>query len=191
MPVNTINAWIAKERELGCTKPERIVLATVGKEGIAHSRIVAIRELTEQGILFFTQQGTRKTQEIEYNPKASMTLWLALQQREVMIEGQLKALTQKENEYFWSKKPKESQLRMSAYAPTSGQALSSLSELEKNYQALACLYQHREVPMSEYYCGYRLVPASFIFFTLNDSGFSEVIKYVSDEGAWASQLLSP
>lgn len=191
MPIKKINEWLQKEKELGSEHPDRIVLATAGEGGTPHSRIVAIREITDEGILFFTQRGSRKTHELEENPYASMTLWLPLQQREVMVEGKVYALSHSDCELYWAKRPREAQLRFTAFAPTSGRQLESIDVLQAEYEKLSKLYKDKDIPMCPYYYGYRLVPNAFIFYTLNDNGFSEVIKYTSHHHAWMEQLLSP
>lgn len=191
MPVKLINEWLAKEQELGSKQPNRIVLATAGRDGIAHSRIVAIREIAEKGVLFFTQRASRKTREIAENPLGSMTLWLPLQQREIVLEGKIEAIPREENEYYWSKRPREMQLRFSAYAPTSGQVLSSLDELEEKYQEILHRSGDKAVPMSEDYCGYWLVADTLVFYTLNDDGFSDVMRYRKVGEDWLIERLSP
>lgn len=48
----------------GTLNPRQAVLATCAKEAIPHARVVAIREINERGLLFFTQKGTRKFNEL-------------------------------------------------------------------------------------------------------------------------------
>lgn len=190
-PFAKIHHWIEKEKELGSAAPDRVVLATTTPQGVPHSRVVAVRELTAEGVLFFTQQGTRKTLELGENPDASMTLWLALQQRQVILDGIIQSLSQQENESFWKTMPPDRQLRFSAYAPTSGQPISSLDILESKLAELVKKFGEAEIPMSEYYCGFRLIPAFIYFYTLGTQTFSEVIRYERTQKGWDEQLLSP
>ena len=125
MPYTKMQEWLDKENDLGSENPNRVVLATATSNGIPHSRIVAVREISPKGILFFTQQGTRKVAEITENPHASMTLWLAMQQREVIIDGIIEALAQDENKYYWETMSRERQLRFSTYSPVSTQPIGS------------------------------------------------------------------
>ncbi len=186
-----INQWLNKEKELGSPSPNSIVLATAGEKGIPHSRIVAIREITEQGILFFTQRGTRKVAELTENPRASMTLWLPLQQREVIIDGFVTALNQEENEQYWNLLPYDRKLRFSAYSSTSSRPIQSLSELEEKCKTLSIQYSESTVPISPYYCGFRLIAEVLYFYTLGTTTFSEIIKYTLEQGVWQKQMLSP
>ena len=119
-----------------------------------------------------------------------MTLWLAMQQREVIIDGIIEALAQDENKYYWETMSRERQLRFSTYSPVSTQPIGSLDELEMAYLTLSTKFTST-IPMSEFYCGFRLVPKYFYFYTLHADKFSEVIQYFLEQNAWHRQLLSP
>ncbi len=86
-PFNRIDHWINNEKRLGSEEPDQVVLATVSKEGLPHSRVVALRQISEDSIVFFTQKNTKKVDDLAVNPYASMTLWLPLQQKAVVLEG--------------------------------------------------------------------------------------------------------
>ncbi len=191
MPFKQIIEWIEKEKKLGSANPDRLVLATSSKNGIPHCRIVAIKEMTDHSILFFTQLGTRKVQEIKENPIASATLWLPLQQREVMIDGMIETLSHDQNEYYWKNMPRENQLRFSSYASTSGQPIDSISVINNKLIGLKQRYLNSEIPLENCYCGYRLIPNTLYFYTLKSESFSEYIKFELHNGAWYQQLLSP
>src|SRR5579883_2276823 len=163
VPILKLNDWLEKERKLGSSNPDRAVLATAGKDNIPHSRVVAIREINEKGILFFTQRGTRKVMELS---------------REV-------------NEKYWKTLPRDRQLRFAAYAPTSTQPIQSIETINDEYHNLLKQFDRRDVPISEYYCGFRLFPEYFYFYSLGSDDFSELIKYRFNNDQWTEQLLSP
>lgn len=189
--INDINQWLEQEKSLGSPNPNNIVLATADKTGVPHSRIVAIREISTQGILFFTQRGTRKVQEIMDNPQVCMTLWLPLQQRQIIFEGSAKALNQDENESYWNLLPYDRKLRFSAYSPTSSNPIHALSDLEEKVKSLSAEYSPETIPISPYYCGFRVTLKVIYFYTLGTTTFSEVIKYTLENDIWNKQLLSP
>lgn len=190
-PIIKINEWLTKEKQLGSADPERVVLATAGKDNVPHSRIVAIREITEKGVLFFTQNGTGKVTQLTENPMAAMTLWLPLQQRQVNLEGEALPLSQEDNQTYWDALPFIRQLRFRTYAPTSGKPIQALSELDNKYAKLLKEYSEKPVPMSDNYCGFQLQPKLIYFYTLGVETFSEYIQYRYQENQWVAQLLSP
>lgn len=186
-----INEWLEKEKELGSPNPDRAVLSTATKDAIPHSRIVAIREIADNGILFFTQRDTRKVIELQDNPIVSMVLWLPLQQRQIVVEGSSHALTQEENNIYWKTMPYDRQLRFTAYAPTSGQPINSIERLENQYQTLARQYLGKEIPISDFYLGFRILPSVMYFYTLGTTTFSEVIRVSRKNNVWLEEILSP
>lgn len=190
MPFDKMLSWLKQEEDLNSPNPYNIVLAT-GSGVAIHSRIVAIREITVKGILFFTQKGSRKVAEIMENPNASMTLWLPLQQREVVVDGATYFLNQNENAIYWETLSRERQLRFSTYAPISGKVIQSAEELQQRYSALDEQYKDKAIPMSECYLGVRLVPHTFYFYTLGKDHFSEVIKYDFEYDKWHCTLHAP
>lgn len=183
--------WLKKEKELGVEQADCAVLATATATGTPHCRIVAIREIKEDSLLFFTQQKTRKVDELLNNPFAAMNFSLLMQQRQISMEGIAKPLSYEENNYYWQSLPRERQLRFSTYAPTSGQVIANLDELEEKKRELAGQFNNVLFPMSEYYCGFRFIPETFIFYTVGSITFSEVIKYSKNKHGWQQQLLSP
>lgn len=74
-PITLLTTWISEELQRGAPNPQHAILATAGKDSIPHGRVIAIREINEQGLLFFTQRGTRKVVEMTYNPIVSLTFW--------------------------------------------------------------------------------------------------------------------
>ncbi|MBS0290288.1 MAG: pyridoxamine 5'-phosphate oxidase family protein [Proteobacteria bacterium] len=189
MPIEKIANWIKEEKELGSQEAGSVVLATASSCGEVHSRIVAIRELTESGVLFFTQKRSRKAKDLNENPSASMTLWLPLQQREVVLDGAVKALDQRENEFYWEALPRERQLRFLTYK--SGEPIDTLNTLQCDYEELERKFQNKKIPINECYCGYRLIPNRIYFYTLGQNTFSQVIEYKLFAGRWESKLVSP
>jgi len=191
MPFKIIEDWLEQEKNLGSLYPNRLVLATATKDAVPHSRIVAIKEMTHESILFFTQKGTRKTLEIETNPIASATLWLPLQQREIILDGEIAPILANDNKKYWEALPRETQLKFSAYSSTSTQPINSINELEEKYDALSIQYKNSEIPLTAYYCGYRLFPKEILFYTLGTNTFSEVFQFKLINNEWKKQLLSP
>lgn len=191
MPFLKIKKWLEIEKSRGSANPDCIVLATAAMDAVPHSRIVAIKEISDSSVLFFTQPSTRKALEMKENPVASATLWLPLQQREVIMDGKIHPLSNEENEAYWEQLPRERQLRFTSYAPTSGQPIESLEILNQKQAALAATHPSGQVPMNNLYCGYRLEIHTFYFYTLGGDSFSEYIQFKRVADHWQKQLLSP
>ncbi|CEG58299.1 TPA: pyridoxamine 5'-phosphate oxidase [Legionella pneumophila] len=190
-PIKQLNIWINEERHKGAPNPQQAVLSTATKESIPHARVVAIREISELSLLFFTQKGTRKVAELITNPIATLTFWFELLQREVIIEGVVESLLPEENERYWQTYPREAQIRFYSYAATSSQPIISKHQLEKKKKNIAVNYQDKPLPMSEFYCGFRVKPARMVFYTYRTDELSDVVEYHLVDNSWITRLLSP
>ncbi|ASQ47011.1 pyridoxine/pyridoxamine 5'-phosphate oxidase [Legionella clemsonensis] len=190
-PIIFLTSWILEELEKGAPNPQHAILSTTGKDAIPHGRVIAIREINEQGLLFFTQRGTRKVVEMTNNPVVSLTFWFELFEREVIIDGTVMLLTESENRAYWDTYPPFAQIRFHSYAPTSSQVIANKQLLENKRKMLTEQFQDKPLPMSEYYCGFRVIPQRMVFYTYRTDELSDVIEYCVIKNNWEKNLLSP
>lgn len=190
MPFNTLLTWLSNEKEFGITESEYAILST-SCDNVPHSRVVAIRSIEANSLVFFTQRLTRKVAELLNNPLSSLNFYFSHQQRQIILEGSALPLSPEENNHFWQLLPRERQLRFSTYAPTSGQVISSLDQLDEKKQLLASQWANQVIPMSDCYCGFRFTPETCIFYTVGSDNFSDVTKYTKNYDSWKKERLSP
>jgi len=190
-PIELLNTWITEEQRAGAPNPLQAVLATCGKDAIPHARVVAIREIDERGLLFFTQKGTRKFNELISNPLATITFWFELFQREVIIEGTTSLLPNADTQIYWNSYPREAQIRFYSYAPTSSQPIANKDILEEKRQQITQAYDAKTLPLSDYYCGFRLKPSRILFYAYRTDELSDVFEYHPHNNTWRKQWLSP
>ena len=191
-PFAKTNQWMLEEAQTGSPYASGVVLATTTPDGKPHSRIVDLRLLDEKGALFFTQKMSRKVSELKANPYASMTFWFPLNKRQVNIEGQVIALSDEENQHFWSTYSRLGQLKFSVYAPTSGQTIPSTQALEEQLEQLKLHYGQNPIPMSPEYVGFRVVPKTFFFYEYLVENISRRKRYtLKPDGSWLIENLSP
>lgn len=191
-PLTLLQQWITQEQQKGTADARCAVLATAHRENAApHARIVAIREVTADGLLFFTQRGSRKVAEIQSNPQGALTFWFPLHEREVMLEGSLTPISADENQRYWQDYPRIAQIRFYSYAPTSGQSIDSKQQLEAKKQGIENDYQGKDLPLHPDYCGFRLRPQRVVFYSYRTDELSDVIEYQWRDENWQQQCLSP
>jgi pyridoxamine 5'-phosphate oxidase len=189
-PYELLSHWLVQEKEKGAPNPQHAVLSTMGLNAAPSARVIAIREINEQELLFFTS-GTRKVTELNQNPKAVITFWFELWQREVIIEGNTTALSQTENETYWRSYPREAQIRFHSYAPTSSRVIINKQVLEEKRQAIKKKYDDQPIPISPFYSGFRLTPTRIIFYAYRTDALSDVSEYTRTEDGWIHRILSP
>lgn len=191
-PIHLLKTWLEEEKAENVPYAQHAVLSTQGTNGQVHGRVVAIREIDEEKLLFFTQKRTRKVEEIKTNPAVSLVFWFEQSGREVIIEGEAAFLSEMQNEHYWKTYPKPAQIRFCSYAPTSGLAIDSKQLLENKRLEIEELYQkERSLPLSKDYCGIAVKPLRFVFYAYRLDELSDVWEYQMNGSAFVKRLLSP
>lgn len=190
-PIELLTDWVDDEKKAGAAYAQHAVLSSQALNGSAHGRVVAIREMTAAGILFFTQARTRKVAEMQQNPRVSLTFWLERHTREVMVEGEARFLTPEQNADYWASYPQWAQLRFCSYAPTSGEPIEDKRILEEKRLALQQTYQGQPLPCSPDYCGVTIKPQRFVFYQYRSDELSDVWEHVVSGDGFQQQRLSP
>ncbi|MBA2710012.1 MAG: pyridoxamine 5'-phosphate oxidase family protein [Tatlockia sp.] len=191
-PIHLLKTWLKEEKSANIPFAQHAVLSTQGINGQANGRVVAIREIDEEQLLFFTQRRTRKVEEIKTNPAVTLTFWFEQSGREVIIEGNAMFLSEMQNEHYWKTYPKLAQIRFCSYAPTSGLPIESKQLLEnKRLEIAERTQQEQSLPVSKEYCGIAVKPLRFVFYAYRLDELSDVWEYKIEESEFVRRLLCP
>ncbi|MFO9089053.1 pyridoxamine 5'-phosphate oxidase family protein [Legionella pneumophila serogroup 1] len=190
-PIELLNTWIIDEKSMGAEHAQHAVLSSQGLNGASHGRIVAIREITNDGVLFFTQKRMRKVLEIKNNIQVTLTFWFERHAREVIVEGEANFLSEEQNAHYWDVYPKWAQIRFCSYAPTSGDPIDDKQLLEDKRRNLEQSSKYTVLPCSPDYCGIAIKPKRFVFYSYRLDELSDVWEYLTDNNTITQRRLSP
>jgi pyridoxamine 5'-phosphate oxidase len=191
-PMDLLMSWLEEERTAGALHAQHAILSTSGVDGYPHGRVVAVREIQSEGLIFFTQKGTRKVEEMIVCPNVTLTFWYERFARQVIIEGIAEFLSESENERYWLAYPKWAQIRFYSYAQTSGKPIVDKQILEDKKREIEISYKEEQIlPMSEYYCGVSVRPKRVVFYAYRLDELSDACEYQQIGGSWVKSPLSP
>lgn len=183
--------WFSAAKASGLLPdPTAFTLATVGREGQPHQRIVLLKDFDTSGFVFYTNYASQKGQDIAANPKVAMHFaWLPLEQQ-VRIEGAIEKIAATESEAYFHSRPRASQLGALASAQSS--PIATRDELEARYHDLTQRYEGQTVPMPENWGGYRIQPQLFEFWQGGKYRLHDRFVYrQATAGAWLIERLQP
>ena len=167
------------------------VLATVDERGFPVSRTIAIREINESGLLFFTQMGSAKVAHISANPYVSFTFMLPSTQRQITVFGRANPLSESENIKYWETYDQERRLRFLVYGTKSGYPINLQQELDEELVNLREQYK-KELPARPLeYVGYIIIPKEIKFYQLNEHRLSDSITAKYADQTWKLQRFVP
>lgn len=189
-PFAQFEKWFAEVMTLDIPDPNAFILCTSSKEGKPSSRIMLLKGVDDKGFVFYTNYLSRKSKEILENPNAAFLFFFKELHRQVRIEGKLEKVSREESEEYFKSRPLES--RIGAWASIQSSVISGRQELEDKVKKYTEDYSGKEVPLPDYWGGFRLIPEYFEFWQGRESRLHDRIAYskVSDL-KWNLERLSP
>lgn len=169
---------------------EAMILSTVNVRGKPSSRVVYMRELADDGLIFFTNYNSKKAQDISYNPDVAVNFFWQPLGRQVRIEGSVEKISASDSDAYFSLRDRSS--RIGAWASAQSEELENRGILLERYNTLVNIYEDQEVTRPEWWGGYKLIPNYFEFWLGRDSRLHDRIIYkLEADGNWAIRRLSP
>jgi pyridoxamine 5'-phosphate oxidase len=164
-------------------------LATVNRAGQPSVRVVLVRTFDTHGFKFFTNYRSRKGQDIEDNPLASLCFYWPWTEEQVRIEGPLARMTPEESDAYFALRPRGSQI--GAWASDQSHPLESRAELERRYFAIERQHEGADVPRPPHWGGYRLAASAVEFWKAGQYRLHDRWLYTLDGNGWRVERLYP
>ena len=187
-PFKQFSLWFSQAIKVGIVEPSAMSLATADESEIG-IRTVLLKHFDDKGFVFFTNYGSKKSQQIEVKPQAALLFsWLDLG-RQVKIVGSVEKITTLESIKYFASRPKDSQL--GAWASQQSVTISSRSLLVSQFESMKNKFSKGEVPLPDFWGGYRVIPQSIEFWQGRESRLHDRFIYQRSETGWSINRLSP
>ena len=189
-PFEQFRRWFADVQDAKLPEPNAMTLATADAGGVPSARVVLLKGFDERGFAFFTNYASRKATELDANPRAALCFYWQPLERQVRVEGAVERVSREESEAYFRTRPPSAQL--GAWVSRQSRPIASRAELEQREQAQREQFAGREVPLPEFWGGYRLVPQRVEFWQGRPSRLHDRLLYTrAADGSWSRQRLSP
>jgi pyridoxamine 5'-phosphate oxidase len=188
-PIELFRAWFNDASRSGIVLPEAMTLATATRDGRPSARMVLLKGFDAHGFVFFTNYESRKARELTENPNAALCLHWAILQRQVRIEGTVSRTTAEESNAYFRTRARGS--RIGAWASMQSRVLDARSTLESRVREVDRKYAGEDVPLPEFWGGFRLVPERIEFWQGRLNRLHDRLLYTRDSSGWTTSWLYP
>ena len=188
-PILKTHYWIQEAKEKGAGLPHALNLASVSQDGQPSSRMVLLKRLSDEGLVFFTDYEGKKGKEINDNSKVAMNFWWAKTDKQIRIEGRCKKVSEEESEDYFYSRPRGSQI--SAAASRQSETLDSYAGLLEKAKQIESDNEGKKINRPERWGGYILKPTTFEFWINQENRLHKRDLFILKKEGWEKSLLSP
>ena len=188
-PVVQFGRWFEQAEQAGLLEPHAMTLATATPDGRPSARMVLLRGFDERGFCFYTNYESRKAAELAANPRAALVFWWDKLERQVRIEGTVERTSRAESEAYFASRPPGSQL--SAAASPQSRVIADRAVLERRAAELATAVPDGQVPLPDFWGGYRLAHEVVEFWQGRPNRLHDRLRYRRVGDIWRIERLAP
>ena len=188
-PFCQFDLWMNQAIESQIQDPTAMSIATVDTEGQPWQRMVLLKQFDSNGFVFYTNLESRKAMDINNNSCVCLHFpWLQLD-RQVTVAGRAMPLSDSDVKKYFLSRPVESQL--AAWASKQSSVISSRQVLEQQYSDIKEKFSTGEIPLPDFWGGYRVVPTEIEFWQGGEKRLHDRFRYRLNQGSWEISRLSP
>jgi pyridoxamine 5'-phosphate oxidase len=190
-PLDLFDYWF-KEVENANTTEEvnAMTISTIGLDGFPKSRVVLLKNLSEQGFVFYTNYDSEKGKAILQNPKVCLSFFWHSLERQVIIKGIAEKVSEETSKTYFKSRPIGSQL--GAIVSNQSEIIPDRNFLEENLQNLEKEFENKEIPKPDFWGGFIVKPISIEFWQGRPNRLHDRIRFeLQEDESWKTDRLSP
>ena len=189
-PISQFQSWFDDAIAAEGPMPDAMSLATVTPDGRPTSRMVLLKQVDDDGFVFFTNYQSSKARQLEINPYAALVFYWPQFERQVRVEGKVEKTSAEESAAYFKTRPRESQI--GAWASPQSDVISAREILEQRAHELSEQYCDREIDCPAHWGGFRLKPDRIEFWKGRVGRLHDRILYeLQPDETWTIKRLAP
>ncbi|MBQ0908424.1 pyridoxamine 5'-phosphate oxidase [Flavobacterium sp. F-328] len=190
-PMELFDLWFREVEEAGGEfEVNAMTVATIGKDGFPKSRVVLLKQVTQEGFVFYTNYNSEKGRAIISNPQVCLSFFWPNLERQVIIKGIAAKTSPEVSDAYFNSRPLGS--RLGAIVSNQSDVVAGRSFLEDALKVLENEVIDKEVKRPEHWGGFIVSPVEIEFWQGRPNRLHDRIRFiVNQNGAWDYSRLAP
>lgn len=189
-PFQQYQIWFEEAVSAQVVDPYAMSVATVGKNGQPSLRLVYLRDISEEGFVFYTNYNSQKAQQMEENNQVALNFFWVELERQIRVEGKVFKASEAMSDAYFANRPRESQI--GAWASAQSTSIASREELENKVKELTMKFENQPIPRPKNWGGFIVKPFKMEFWQGRPNRLHDRIVYtLTDNQQWETNRLAP
>ena len=190
-PIDLFAKWF--EEAESCDKiiePNAMTISTVNELNQPSSRIVLLKEFSDEGFMFFTNYQSKKAKSIKINKMVSLSFFWQFLERQVTVNGIAEKVSDKKSDEYFNSRPRSSQI--SSIISNQSSEIPNLKYLEQKFEKKQEELEGKKIIRPNYWGGIIIKPLEIEFWQGRPNRLhNRVLFKINENSKWDAKLLSP
>ena len=187
-PLLVFRNWFDQALASQVTEVNAMVLGTVNAEGRPSSRVVLLKDITAEGIVFYTNYASRKGRELAACNFVSVVFFWPELERQVRMEGAVRKVSEAESDAYFYSRPRISQA--GAVVSNQSEVIGGREDLDEQMRVLMA-DETIKIDRPKHWGGYEIVVDRVEFWQGRPGRVHDRALYQKVDGTWVKSRLSP
>ena len=189
-PIDFFKKWFKEaEKSDQIIESNAMTVSTVDLSNKPSSRVVLLKEIKDNSLIFFTNYKSRKGKAIDENPNICASFYWAPLERQVIFMGIGKKTSDKYSDIYFKSRPFSSQV--GAIVSNQSQIISSYEDLLIKYDKFLNENKNSNLNRPNHWGGIELVVQEIEFWQGRENRLHNRVISNLREGKWEHNILSP
>ncbi|MDA3954414.1 MAG: pyridoxamine 5'-phosphate oxidase [Bacteroidales bacterium] len=188
-PFIEFSKWVDEAISAKIKEPTAMVLSTAGNNQQPSSRMVLLKEIKDEGFIFYSNYDSKKGHQISENHFGSLLFYWPELEKQIRIEGRIEKTSEEiSEEYYLTRSAKR---RIGAWASPQSKEIPNRKFLENKQTEFEKIFSENTPKRPDNWGGYVLTPYIIEFWLGRPNRLHDRIEYYLDGDEWKLRRLAP
>jgi pyridoxamine 5'-phosphate oxidase len=188
-PWTLFDTWLAEGEQTEPRVHDAMQIATANADGRPSVRTVLLKAHGPDGLVFYTNLGSRKGRDLAENPRCGFLLHFKGLERQILGEGPVEPVSDETADAYHASRGRGSQL--GAWASEQSRPVPDRATLEARVAEMEKRFAGQDVPRPPFWSGFRIRPTRIEFWQGQPDRLHDRRLFVRTDAGWDTSRLYP